>query len=202
MVVGLILTALGYLLLGPSKLLGLEPALWCSTLAMFVIGLAYSMAFIPTFESILLAVTDDGVSDDVTTYSLVSGLWSSFNSLGEVLGAGLGGLLMDFLDFRTGADIMVLWIVFTALVLGLNYAFELSCRPIEGKSDLKTSAEDLKEMKGDDRDSDLRLSPEDRRDIEEQLKRPLKKPSSSEKSLLINRSSDTSTPWHSFLVTI
>lgn len=84
MVVGLIVTAIGYLILGPSEFLDLPPSFWLSSIAMLILGLAYSLAFIPTFETILEAAVARGLPDDVRTYSLVSGLWSCVNSFGSV----------------------------------------------------------------------------------------------------------------------
>ena len=53
MALGLFLSCLALLLLGPSILIPLDPTLWLSVLSMVIIGIAYAIAFIPTFESIL-----------------------------------------------------------------------------------------------------------------------------------------------------
>ena len=130
MVVGLAVTSLGYVLLGPSKFLGLEPSFWLSAVSMMILGLAYSLAFIPTFETILEAVIDRGLPDDVRTYSLVSGLWSCVNSLGEVTGAALGGVFIEHFSFTFGANSIALWTMAVALILLLSYVVEL-CYPHE-----------------------------------------------------------------------
>ncbi|CAG2163322.1 unnamed protein product [Oppiella nova] len=53
MALGMFLTSVGLLLMGPSFLIPLEPSLLISVGAMGLIGVAYAIAFIPTFESIL-----------------------------------------------------------------------------------------------------------------------------------------------------
>jgi MFS family permease len=53
MALGLLLSGCGLLLLGPSFLIPLNPSLLISIASMALIGVAYSIAFIPTFEAIL-----------------------------------------------------------------------------------------------------------------------------------------------------
>jgi MFS family permease len=125
MVIGLMVTSFGYVLLGPSKFLGLEPSFWLSSISMMILGLAYSLAFIPTFETILEAVIDRGLPDDVRTYSYVSGLRSCVNSLGEVTGAALGGVFIEHFSFTFGANSIALWTMAVAIILLVTYLIEL-----------------------------------------------------------------------------
>lgn len=127
MVIGLMMTSFAYVLLGPSKFLQLEPTFWLSAVSMMIIGLAYSLAFIPTFEYILEAVIEKGLPDDVKTYSLVSGLWSCVNSLGEVTGAGMGGIFIDYFSFTFGANSIAIWTMGVAVLLLLTYLWEVCC---------------------------------------------------------------------------
>ena len=43
-----------------------------------------------------------GFPDNVPTYGIVSGLWSSAFALGLFIGPSVGGALLDIFDFRTG----------------------------------------------------------------------------------------------------
>ena len=106
MIIGLLLSAVGLVLLGPSWFIPLSPNPWISTTSMVVMGFAYAIAFIPTFECILDLAVEKGFADNVKTYSLVSGLWSSMYSLGEVSGPLFGGLFVDVFDFRHGVTVM------------------------------------------------------------------------------------------------
>lgn len=85
MIIGLIISAVGLALIGPSSFIGMEPSAGLSSFAMVIMGLAYAVAFIPTFECLLVFAIDHGFPDSVKTYSLVSGLWSSMYSLGLVV---------------------------------------------------------------------------------------------------------------------
>lgn len=82
MICGLIVSTIGLLFLGPAQFVPIEPNLPTSTVAMVTMGISYALAFIPTFESMLLIAINHGFDDDITTYSLISGLWSSMFSLG------------------------------------------------------------------------------------------------------------------------
>ncbi|KAI1298155.1 MFS-type transporter SLC18B1 [Halotydeus destructor] len=128
MVVGLLGTVVGYLLLGPSDLLGLERSMYISTAAMMVLGLAYSLSFVPTFEAILDLVITDGASDDIETYGLVSGWWSACNNLGELVGAGVGGLLFQNFGFIQSTNIVAFYTLGTAILLTFTYLTSLVTR--------------------------------------------------------------------------
>jgi MFS family permease len=106
MIIGLLLSSLGLVLLGPSSFIPVTPNVWMSTISMVIMGFAYAVAFIPTFECILDLAIEKGFADNVKTYSLVSGLWSSMYSLGEVSGPLFGGLFVDVFDFRHGVTVM------------------------------------------------------------------------------------------------
>lgn len=53
MALGLFLSSHALLLLGPSSFIPINASLWLSMSSMAFLGLAYAVAFIPTFESIL-----------------------------------------------------------------------------------------------------------------------------------------------------
>ena len=127
MIIGLFLSAVGLSLLGPSDFIPLDPAVWLTSFAMVIMGLAYAVAFIPTFESILDYAIDNGFPDEVKTYSLVSGLWSSMYSLGEVTGPLLGGAFVDYLDFPSAATIMAAFSIIAALIALATYMVEGGC---------------------------------------------------------------------------
>ena len=116
MVAGLLISTFGLTLLGPSPFIPLDPNLWLSSASMVFMGFGYAVAFIPTFECILLLAIKKGFEDNVKTYSLVSGLWSSMYSLGEVTGPTIGGFFVDQFDFRIGATILAIASLFTALI--------------------------------------------------------------------------------------
>lgn len=127
MIAGLIISFIGLILLGPSPFIPFNPNLWISSASMILIGFGYAIAFIPTFECILLLAIKKGFQDNVKTYSLVSGLWSCMYSLGEVIGPTIGGLFVDKFDFRIGSTIIAIISLLTALLTTITNL--IKCHP-------------------------------------------------------------------------
>ncbi|RWS28091.1 MFS-type transporter-like protein [Leptotrombidium deliense] len=106
MLVGLLFTTVGLLFIGPAYFIPLKSSVYLTTGMMGLLGFSLAVAFIPTFESILVTAIKKGYGDDLNTYSLVSGLWSSMYALGEVTGPFLGGVLLEATGFSNAATIM------------------------------------------------------------------------------------------------
>lgn len=129
MVFGLLLSSVGLLLLGPSSVLSiilpgvqLKGNLATGVTSMIIMGSSYAIAFIPTFESLLDIALENGFPDNVTTYSLISGLWGASFSLGEVTGPVLGGFLVDQFNFKVASTVMSVLSVVTAITCVLMTA--------------------------------------------------------------------------------
>lgn len=129
MVFGLLLSSVGLLLLGPSSALSiilpgvqLKGNLATGVTSMIIMGSSYAIAFIPTFESLLDIALENGFPDNVTTYSLISGLWGASFSLGEVTGPVLGGFLVDQFNFKVASTVMSFLSVVTAITCVLMTA--------------------------------------------------------------------------------
>lgn len=57
-------------------------------------------------EFCIFNLSKNGFPNDITTYSLVSGLWTAFCSLGEILGPIFGGFLTENFGFETSSSAM------------------------------------------------------------------------------------------------
>ncbi|CAH1102647.1 unnamed protein product [Psylliodes chrysocephalus] len=68
---------------------------WMMTVGLF--GNSVILLFLGPCLSFL--PEENGYTDDISTHSVIAGLWSSVYSLGEVLGPVLGGSLMQHYDF-------------------------------------------------------------------------------------------------------
>ncbi|CAL1297559.1 unnamed protein product [Larinioides sclopetarius] len=106
MIFGLSLITLSMLLIGPAEFLPIEGSVWLSIVALAILGFSFAAAYVPTFESMFIAAMNGGLEDDINTYSVVSGLWNSIYSLGEVTGPSLGGILSDFFTFPEASSLM------------------------------------------------------------------------------------------------
>lgn len=107
MLIGLIITFIGLLLVGPTTIISTQPSIYYSFTGMVIIGIGFATSFIPTFEALLLAaVKQAGYDDNVLTYSIVSGYWSSMFALGETIGPIIGGFATQYLSFPSASTIM------------------------------------------------------------------------------------------------
>ncbi|CAL1297558.1 unnamed protein product [Larinioides sclopetarius] len=123
MIFGLLLITLSMLLIGPSKFLPIQGSIWLSLVALAMFGFSFAAAYVPTFESMFIAALNGGLEDDLNTYCVVSGLWTSVYSLGEVTGPSLGGILSDFLSFPAASSFMAfctLAVFCVALIAWIN----------------------------------------------------------------------------------
>ncbi|PSN30862.1 hypothetical protein C0J52_20666 [Blattella germanica] len=85
MVTGLLICTVGLLLLGPSPLLPfLKNEIWLNLVALSILGIAVALTLMPTFQAVLESAIDGGCSDELSTYSLVAGIWSCMYSLGHI----------------------------------------------------------------------------------------------------------------------
>ena len=107
MLFGLAITFVGLMLVGPTTIISTNPSLYFSLTGMIIIGIGFAVSFIPTFEALLLAaVKQERYDDNIVTYSIVSGYWSSMFALGETVGPIIGGFATQFLSFPAASTIM------------------------------------------------------------------------------------------------
>lgn len=116
MIVGLVLMSAGQLFMGPAPFLHIPSNLWITLATMAVVGVSFAISYVPTMESIIRAATDSGMPGDVGTYALVSGLWNSMYSLGEVIGPSFGGVLLDLFGFPWASSVMAAGSLATAVM--------------------------------------------------------------------------------------
>ncbi|CAG7827380.1 unnamed protein product, partial [Allacma fusca] len=77
---------------------------------------------------------EGGYSDDLSTYGVIAGIWSSMYSLGEVIGPSLGGFLLENYGFPVCSTVMAAMCAVTSVVVLLYF---LSFHP---KSEISSSA--------------------------------------------------------------
>ncbi|CAG9863397.1 unnamed protein product [Phyllotreta striolata] len=117
MVVGLFMSAVGLLLLGPCPFLPfLSHSLWMDLFALSIIGISVALALMPTFQGILTSAANGGYSDTMATYSVVAGIWSCMYSLGDFIGPGIGGFLLEKYDFPIASTIMAIGSLSLAII--------------------------------------------------------------------------------------
>jgi len=48
-----------------------------------------------------------GYADDISTYGMISGLWTSMTALGFFVGPSVGGFLLETVGFRNGSTFIL-----------------------------------------------------------------------------------------------
>ncbi|XP_042227424.1 MFS-type transporter SLC18B1-like [Homarus americanus] len=121
MLAGLLLTAVSYLLIGNSPLLphlSHDQLYNQDVIGIVLLGLASALCIVPTYGAILNASISTGEEVDISTFSVVGGLWSATYSLGEMLGPLYAGIMTPYVNFATSTTITVLLPIALAVVLG------------------------------------------------------------------------------------
>uniref|UniRef100_A0A224XNB2 Putative mfs-type transporter slc18b1-like protein n=1 Tax=Panstrongylus lignarius TaxID=156445 RepID=A0A224XNB2_9HEMI len=118
MVIGLLLSSVGLLLLGPTPMLRshIGSELWMDILGLCIIGISVALTLMPTFKAILKCAEENGLRKELTTYSIVAGAWSCMYSLGDMSGPALGGLLAEHFGFSMCSTVMAVISLCTAIV--------------------------------------------------------------------------------------
>ena len=95
------LIAFPFIFLGPSPFLPLPSTIPFKTAGLVLQGIGTGCVMVSSYSCALKATLRlPEFPEDVTTYSLVSSLWTAAYSLGSVFGTGLAGLLYDTMGWR------------------------------------------------------------------------------------------------------
>lgn len=84
--------------------------------------------------------------DNIETYGLISGLWTSTFALGAFIGPSVSGFLFDAIGFRRACIFIVGLLVIVAIILFVFLMFEKSPTPykeIDGNESLIKSTDKL-----------------------------------------------------------
>lgn len=121
---GFVFGTVVFAFLGPSSLLGFtddDHWLWLDLVAIFCLGLVYSLTLVPTYDIILEAAKKRGLPDNMSTYGLVGGLWNSVYALGDFTGPVVSTAIYDALDFPSTMTVMAGLSLLFAVIIALLY---------------------------------------------------------------------------------
>ncbi|KJH44148.1 transporter, major facilitator family protein [Dictyocaulus viviparus] len=99
MIFGSVATVVSMVMIGPSPLLSMNKSLIMIGLSLAILGVAAGALYIPTFQSCLDAVKDNGYDDSFQTYGCVSGVFQSAFALGGFMGPTVGGFAVEKIGF-------------------------------------------------------------------------------------------------------
>lgn len=109
-VIGCGMIIIGFTMIGPAPFLPVPTILWVSILGLVCHGLGIAAQLVASFTDALRTSIAHGFPNNLETYGLISGLWTSTFALGAFIGPSVAGILYDSMGFRNG----------TMFVVGLN----------------------------------------------------------------------------------
>ncbi|XP_054157779.1 MFS-type transporter SLC18B1-like [Oppia nitens] len=98
--IGCTSSLIAYIIVGPMPFFPIESQLWLTILAQVFIGLGMGGQFVGSFIQGLRETIKSGFPDNVSTYSVVSGLFSSALAMGSAIGPGIGGYMLGKMGYR------------------------------------------------------------------------------------------------------
>nr|XP_039264491.1 MFS-type transporter SLC18B1-like [Styela clava] len=122
------------------------PEQWLVYICAASSGVVLGGLVIPTFGEMVVAAKQMKLHDnELAEYGLVSGLWNTMFSVGDILGPSVGGVMVVKLNFENSCAILGLLMCVLALAKGVHLAviaFKRKNSPPESDSDENSSDED------------------------------------------------------------
>ncbi|CAG2172969.1 unnamed protein product [Oppiella nova] len=99
-IIGCTSSLVAFSIVGPLPFFGGDSQLWLTILAQVFLGLGMGGQFVGSFVQGLRETLKSGYPDNVSTYAVVSGIYSSSFALGSAIGPALGGILVAQFQYR------------------------------------------------------------------------------------------------------
>uniref|UniRef100_A0A0P4WD93 Major facilitator superfamily (MFS) profile domain-containing protein n=1 Tax=Scylla olivacea TaxID=85551 RepID=A0A0P4WD93_SCYOL len=118
---GAVVVAIAFTFVGPMPFVPLNLSLPLCIVSLIVHGIGFGAVLVSTFAGAHRDVIAYGFPDDLSTYSLVSGIWTSTFALGCFIGPSAGGVLVDYIGFPWTTVIVMVLHILVALSTGLYH---------------------------------------------------------------------------------
>ncbi|KAG7163415.1 MFS-type transporter SLC18B1-like [Homarus americanus] len=116
---GALLVVVAFIFVGPMPFLPLETTIRLCIGALIIHGIGFGAVLVSTFTGAHRDVISNGFPDDLSTYGLVSGIWTSTFALGCFIGPSVGGVLLDYFGFKWASVFVAALHVLVVLSLGV-----------------------------------------------------------------------------------
>jgi len=114
--IGSFLLTLGFLLIGPVPLTGLSPSYELCVFSVIIAGVGLGAQLVAAFSEAQKSAVKKGFPDDISTYSLISSIWTSAFALGAFVGPTVSGALFDAVGFEWSTLFTVSWNLMVCMV--------------------------------------------------------------------------------------
>ncbi|GJQ84892.1 hypothetical protein Trydic_g507 [Trypoxylus dichotomus] len=122
-VFGTIAVAIGFTLIGPAPYLNTKTILWLTIVGLVIHGLGIAAQLVASFTDALRTSIEHGFPNNLDTFGLVSGLWTSTFALGAFIGPSVSGILFDNVGFRNATMFIFGLHLFVGLLVTLFLIF-------------------------------------------------------------------------------
>ncbi|CAL8093259.1 unnamed protein product [Orchesella dallaii] len=131
-ILGNIMIFISFLIIGPASFMPFDTILWVTIVGLAIQGIGFGCCLVAGFIVGLKDSMKFGLPDNMATYGVASGLWTSMISLGAFVGPSVGGVLYDTVGFREGS-----WLILAvSLVMGVTISIHtFATRPRSSSSD-------------------------------------------------------------------
>lgn len=102
-----VLLCASLVLVGPAPFLPFPTAIWTVMLALGLFGLGSGGTIVASFVGSFRDTIKRGFPDDLSTYGLVSSVFTVSHSMGAFVGPTLGGYLLDTMGYRMGTMVLL-----------------------------------------------------------------------------------------------
>lgn len=122
-VIGCTLVIIGFCLIGPAPFIPYTKTFWMTAVGLVCHGLGLAAQLVASFTDALRTSISYGFPNNLETYGLISGLWTSSFALGAFIGPSVAGILLDSIGFQYAS----MFIVALHLMVGTIAAIFLTC---------------------------------------------------------------------------
>ncbi|XP_063953212.1 MFS-type transporter SLC18B1-like isoform X1 [Lytechinus pictus] len=127
MVLGCLVTGIAYLFVGPSSLLHIPSQLWIVIVALGFYGSISGACVMPAVLDLLTSAEWYGNPDNLSTQSIISGLFNSAFSLGSFVGPTASGALVDKIGFVSTSTYIAAGNFVVMIMLSIFCTWEFQC---------------------------------------------------------------------------
>ncbi|XP_042859974.1 MFS-type transporter SLC18B1-like [Penaeus japonicus] len=120
-ILGGLVTTAAFIILGPAPFLPIPNTLPLCIFALVLHGTGFGAELVATFTSAHKDAVANGFPDDIGTYGLVAGLWTSAFALGAFVGPSVAGILFDWCGFAWAT----VFVVVLHLVVAVSFALHM-----------------------------------------------------------------------------
>uniref|UniRef100_A0A0A9XGD4 Major facilitator superfamily (MFS) profile domain-containing protein n=1 Tax=Lygus hesperus TaxID=30085 RepID=A0A0A9XGD4_LYGHE len=143
---GAIFVITSYVLIGPCPYTIIPKSLLLCILGLLIHGLGISCLMTPTFIDSICSAIAAGMPNDLSTYGVVSGLWSTSFAFGAFIGPSVSGWLFDLVGFQFGMFFVITLHFSLFLMITFFLAFKRNIWQEVASHDLEKRGKDFDEF--------------------------------------------------------